>query len=154
MRGHASTGIEAARAFSFMVLRRCGRWSEERRHALLHLAGHVVVPHQRAAVAQTARLPLHHEHPERVAGFPHQEAPGLLRCFRARMSGIELPQPGEGLFQRTSHSPKRGRLLFGELIRENVDGNTIKAKITGHPISPGSLRNADACLLAAPAGCQ
>jgi len=57
------------------------------------------------------------------------------------MSGIERPQPGESVFQRTSHSPKRSRLLFGELIGENVDGNTIKAKITGHPVSPGSLRN-------------
>ena len=47
-------------------------------HALLHLAWHVVVAHDSAAVAQAARLSLHHEHSERVAGLPHKRAPCLL----------------------------------------------------------------------------
>src|SRR5579884_2355580 len=49
---------------------RCG----DQTHALLHFAGNLVVAHDGAAVAQAAGLPLHHEHPQRVAGLHHQGA--------------------------------------------------------------------------------
>jgi hypothetical protein len=48
-------------------------------HALLHLARHVIVVHDGAAVAQATRLSLHHQHPERAAGLDHQGTPCLLR---------------------------------------------------------------------------
>src|SRR5208283_5770736 len=50
-----------------------------RPHALLHLARHIIVTHDGAAVAQAARLSLHDEHPERVAGLHDQGTPCLLR---------------------------------------------------------------------------
>src|ERR1700756_2265097 len=111
------------------------RWGEGRPHALLHLARHPIVAHNSAAIAQATRLSLHHEHPERVAGLRHQGTPCLLRWYwraRARMGRVELPQPGEGLFQRSPYPSKRNGLLLGELIVENVDGRAIKAKLAGH----------------------
>ena len=50
-----------------------------RPHALLHLARHIIVAHDGAAVAQATRLSLHHEHPERVAGPDDQGTPRLVR---------------------------------------------------------------------------
>ena len=82
---------------------------------------------------QAARLSLHHEHPECVAGLPHQGAPCLLRrCRRARVGGIELAEPRESLFQRSPHPSERRGLLLGDLIVENVDGRAMKAKVAGH----------------------
>ena len=54
----------------------CG---EDRPHALLHFARYVIAAHGGTAVAQATRLSLHHEHPERVAGFLDEGAPYLLR---------------------------------------------------------------------------
>jgi hypothetical protein len=48
------------------------------------------------------------------------------------MGGIELPQLGEGSFQRSPHPPERSRLLLEDLIVENIDGSAVKAKIIGH----------------------
>ena len=48
------------------------------------------------------------------------------------MVGIELPEFGEGLFQRSPHSSERNGLLLCDLIVENVDGSAMKAKIAGH----------------------
>ena len=104
-------------------------------HALLHLARHIIVAHDSAAVAQATGLSLHHEHPESVTGLRHQGAPCLLRqcrLARARMGGIERPQPCESLFQRSPHSSERSGLLLSDLIVENVDGSAMKAKIAGH----------------------
>src|SRR6476661_1757629 len=47
------------------------------------------------------------------------------------MGVIELPQPGEGLFQRSPHPSERNSLLLGDLIVENVDGSMMEAKIAG-----------------------
>jgi hypothetical protein len=48
------------------------------------------------------------------------------------MGSIELPQLGEGRFQRSPHPPERSGLLLDDLIVENVDGSAMKAKIAGH----------------------
>ena len=48
------------------------------------------------------------------------------------MGGIELPQLGEGRFQRSPHPPERSGLLLNDLIVENVEGSAMKAKIVGH----------------------
>ena len=64
--------------------RRCGG---DHPHALLHLARHVIVAHDSAAVAQATGLSLHHEHPECVTGLRHQGAPCLLRRGRSPERG-------------------------------------------------------------------
>jgi hypothetical protein len=48
------------------------------------------------------------------------------------MGGIELPQLGDGGFQRSPHPPQRSGLLLDDLILENVEGSAVKAKIAGH----------------------
>jgi hypothetical protein len=48
------------------------------------------------------------------------------------MGGIELPQLGEGRFQRSPHPPERSGLLLDDLILENVEGSTLEANIAGH----------------------
>src|SRR6516165_9070982 len=48
------------------------------------------------------------------------------------MGGIELPQLGEGRFQRSPHPPERSSLLLDDFIVENVLGRAMKAKIAGH----------------------
>ena len=59
--------------------------------------------------------------------------PAALTPVRpTRMGGIEPPQLGEGLFQRSPHPSERNGLLLGDLIVENVDGSAMKAKIAGH----------------------
>ena len=60
-----------------------------------------------------------------MAGLRHQGTPCLLRRrprARARMGGIELPQLGEGHFQRSPHPPERSGLFLEDLIVENVEG--------------------------------
>ena len=47
------------------------------------------------------------------------------------MGGIELPQLGEGDFQRSPHPPERSGPLLEDLIVENVEGSAMKAKIVG-----------------------
>src|SRR5262245_52144155 len=48
------------------------------------------------------------------------------------MGGIELPQLGEGLFQRAPDPSERNSPLLGDLIVENVDGSAMKVKIARH----------------------
>src|SRR5689334_1861012 len=48
------------------------------------------------------------------------------------MGAIELPQLGEGRFQRSPHPPERSGLLLKDLIFENVEGSAMTAKIAGH----------------------
>lgn len=48
------------------------------------------------------------------------------------MGGIELPQLGEGRFQRSPHPPERSGPLLEELILENVERSAMEAKIGGH----------------------
>ncbi len=64
------------------------------------------------------------------------------------MGGIELPQPGEGSFQRAPHPSKRCGPLLGELIVENADGSAMKAKIARHPLCIAPRRShAQRCAL-------
>ncbi len=111
------------------------RGGEDRSHALLHLARDMIVAHEGAAVAQAACLSLHHKHQGR--GRP--PSPGTRRaCLRrwrrarARIGGIELSQPFERNFQRSSHPSERNGLLLCDLITESVDGSAVRAKIAGH----------------------
>src|SRR3954453_13855865 len=95
-------------------LRRC--WDQA--HAQLHLGRDIVGPHDVAAVAQAGCLTLHHEHPECVAGFHHQLALGRLhrgRNFRACVSGVELAQARQRLFERAAHPSERGGLFLDNL---------------------------------------
>src|SRR6185312_5762869 len=113
----------------------CRAPGDGRAHAPLYLARHAVLAHDGTAVAQAARLSLHHEHPERAAGLGHEGAPRLPRrrfYAESRMGGIELPQPGEGLFQRSPHPSQRTGLLLGDLIAESVEGSAVMAKISEH----------------------
>src|SRR5262245_15406627 len=61
------------------------------------------------------------------------------------MCGIELPQPGECLFQRSTHPSERSGLFLRDLIVENVGGSAIEAKIAGHGlyIAPRASRAPD-----------
>src|ERR1044072_8789092 len=51
------------------------RFRGQHAHAALHLGGHPVVAHELTRIAQTDRLALHHEQPQRMPGFRHQGAP-------------------------------------------------------------------------------
>src|SRR5215472_2346033 len=64
------------------------------------------------------------------------------------MGGIELPELGEGRFQRSHHPPERGSLLLDDLIVENVGWSAMKAKIAGHGLCIGPLRSLAQHLLA------
>jgi hypothetical protein len=48
------------------------------------------------------------------------------------MDSIELPQLGEGGFQRSPHPPERSGLLLDDLIGENIEGSVMKVEIAGH----------------------
>ena len=91
--------------------------SGKRTHAVLHFCRHAVVAHQLARVAQAERFALHHEQPERVAGFA-RPAHGA-RCAprpKARAPRIEVAQRRECGLQRAAEpaecrrpSPARSR---------------------------------------------
>jgi hypothetical protein len=68
------------------------------------------------------------------------------------MGGIELPQLGEGRFQRSPHSPERSGLLLDDLIVENVDGSAMKVKIAGLWVIYNAARVACATFVGLPIG--
>src|SRR6516164_6851291 len=66
------------------------------------------------------------------------------------MGGIELPQLGEGRFQRSPHPPERNSLLLDDLIVENVEGSAMTGEIAGTWVMHSAARVACATFIGLP----
>jgi hypothetical protein len=84
-------------------------------HEVVHFGRNAVVADHRARVAQTDRLALDHEAPQRVAGFPHEFGVGGTAFG---MAALVLGERGKRRLQRPSHPAKRCGLLLRNFVVE------------------------------------
>ena len=92
-------------------------------HAVLHFGGDAVFAEHRPRVAQSARLALDDEAPQRIAGVLHQ--PCALRGGLT-MDAVVFQERGERRFDRTAEPAERGCLLLYDLVVERGDATSIR----------------------------